>query len=61
MRYEVKEKSVSGHCCFEYSVVDTESTKKYAQFSAVCECYEREDADRIAELLNASVSSGQEE
>jgi hypothetical protein len=60
MRYKVEKGSVSGHCCFEYSVMDTESTDKYAKFSAVCECYTEEDADRIARLLNSD-SEGHED
>lgn len=47
MHYIVIEGSKSGHCCFDFTVVDT--TKKN---ESVCECFDREDAELIAEALN---------
>jgi hypothetical protein len=59
-RYKVVEGSQSAHCCFEFTVVDTtkpdlmgDGTQYLDHFSIVCECFEREDADRIVSALNA--------
>ena len=38
--------SLSGHCCFEATVLDTEDDEW------VCECFDPEHAERIAKLLN---------
>ena len=55
-RYRVIEGSQSAHCCFEYTVVDTaKPSNDYegdVSYEAVCECFEREDADLIAKALN---------
>jgi len=59
-RFEVREGSESGHCCFEATVVDTATphpvygTLNPPQFNWVCECFEVEDARRIAAALNAA-------
>jgi len=50
-RYVVDQGSNSGHCCFESSVIDTHSERRVA----VCECFEHDDAEKIAALLNGSV------
>lgn len=50
-RYTVDHGSNSGHCCFDSSVIDTRSERR----RAVCECFERDDAEKIAALLNGSV------
>lgn len=58
MRYKVVTGSQSCHCCFEYTVVDTQSPymigdKQYKnQFDQVCECFEKEHADMICNALN---------
>lgn len=63
MRYIIKEKSQSGHCCFEFSVVDTFNPviihkKQYIgsdgnpEFELVCECFFEEDATLICDALN---------
>lgn len=56
MRYVVFEGSYTGHCCFEYSVIDTKtpcsSGFKDRIGTMVCECFEETDADLIAERLN---------
>jgi hypothetical protein len=64
MRYRVVEGSQSGHCCFDFTVVDTERPeiiggKPYVvdgvpHYESICECLEREQADLIVNALNAS-------
>lgn len=61
-RFLVVDGSQSGHCCFEYTVVDTELPVTIAgvhyknQYEPVCECFERADADRICAALNKVTS-----
>lgn len=58
-RYQVVQGSQSCHCCFDATVVDT--TKKViingkwynGQYESVCECFDEEQARKIAEALNA--------
>lgn len=57
-RYKVVDGSQSYHCCFVATVVDTTrpviiNGEQYeGQFEAVCECFEDEDAEKIAAALN---------
>jgi hypothetical protein len=46
-RYMVVSGSVSAHCCFMASVVERSDPE-----TAVCECFEVSDAERIAAALN---------
>lgn len=52
-KYIVTEKSLSAHCCFKFTVVDT-SAGKSGEFwnKSVCETFDKESADLIAEALN---------
>lgn len=50
-RYQVRAGSVSGHCCFEATVVDTASQD--VETENVCECLRTEHALMIAAALNA--------
>ena len=56
-RYKVVEESLSGHCCFEYTIVDTVRPKTAVGvdggFEPLCECWSREEADLICNALNA--------
>jgi hypothetical protein len=52
MRYIVINESVSAHCCFEATVVDTQ-TPGPDRGRTVCECFSRADAERVARALNA--------
>ena len=63
MRYIVKPYSQSGHCCFEYTVVDTTLPvifhgEQYIgrdgnpQFEPICECFDEQDAKLICDALN---------
>lgn len=47
MRYQVVEGSESGHCCFSWTVVDTQKDREN-----ICECFEEADARKIADALN---------
>lgn len=57
-RFVVVEGSQSAHCCFTATVVDTNrptliNGEHYkGQFDPVCECFETDDAHRIAAALN---------
>jgi len=57
-KYIVVDESVSGHCCFKYSVVDdtqkewNEDFKRYFYGDPICETYEQADAQLICKLLN---------
>lgn len=59
-RYIVVEGSQSCHCCFDFTVVDTDKPvlidgKQYkGQYEAMCETFDRAEADTIAAALNAS-------
>jgi hypothetical protein len=66
-RYKFVTGSQSGHCCFDFTVVDTSSPvmihgEHYAgQFEPVCECFSKEDAELIAKALNANIVGGAED
>ena len=62
-RFKVLNKSMSGHCCFEATVMDTtkpcmigadhySDQDGNAYYESVCECMDIEDANRIADSLN---------
>lgn len=54
-RYEVHSGSESGHCCFDFTVIDTRESHpsgRTGEYAAVCETFEREEADLIAKALN---------
>ena len=57
-RYKVVEDSLSAHCCFSHTVVDTakpvaglENSKH--KYETVCECFEEEEAILVCSALNA--------
>ena len=66
-RYQVSAKSESAHCCFEATVLDTESWQwadnaktvpllkadGTLYYESVCECFELAHAEMIAAALNA--------
>jgi len=53
-RYKIIEGSVSFHCCFEYTVVDTQNPVKFNNccYEHIFECFEKQDADIIVTALN---------
>ncbi|ANO57447.1 hypothetical protein AN14_52 [Pseudomonas phage AN14] len=60
-RYKVLVGSQSGHCCFDYTVVDTlKPHPVYASqglFDAICETFSEEEAHAVARALNAAATS----
>jgi len=46
-RFKVVDRSISAHCCFEATVVDTLKDN-----DSICECFEIEDARKIAAAMN---------
>jgi hypothetical protein len=57
MRFIIEKGSASSHCCFDWTVLDTARPSiigdEQVGFESVCECFEREDADRVVAALNA--------
>jgi len=62
-RYKIAEGSQSWHCCFQYTVVDTDKPQMIGgkvyinndgeiEYDPVCECFEKEDAVLIVNALN---------
>lgn len=58
MRYKIVEGSQSGHCCFDWTIVDTTDPvmmhghQYEGQFEPVCECFNEEDAQLVVDALN---------
>lgn len=57
MRYKIYEGSVSGHCCFEYTILDLEEYVMYSHskrkwFENVCELFTKEHAELVCCQLN---------
>ena len=66
MRYQLVEKSASGHCCFKASILDTDAPVERrdggivdGQFRVVCECFELDAAKNILTQLNTKTASQQ--
>lgn len=65
-RYQLREGSESGHCCFNYTIVDTTKpvlssqgkpfvdSRGRAWFETVCECFDEESAQKILRALNST-------
>jgi hypothetical protein len=56
-RYQVIEGSVSSHCCFTHTVVDTTKPYKLGHsefFESICECFTEADATLVCNALNAA-------
>lgn len=55
-RYVIQEGSNSGHCCFEYSIVDTHRKNQslHHEYHTICECFYEKDAVLIKEALEAT-------
>lgn len=55
-RYKAIKDSQTAHCCFEATVVDTNKPRSLypgdEKFTDICECFDMEDAERIAAALN---------
>lgn len=58
LRYEAIKGSQSSHCCFDATVVDKKKPSGYNdEFDTVCECFDFEDAQKIADALNKAEDS----
>jgi hypothetical protein len=53
-QFIIIEESLSGHCCFEYTIVDTQQGKVESGGwkGRVCECVEKDYAEMICKALN---------
>lgn len=51
-RYTLVPKSVSAHCCFEATVLDTAGAPGPLHYKEVCETFSIEDAELIKKALN---------
>lgn len=54
-RFIVVDRSLSAHCCFGYTIVDTHAGKEdYGDHykRTMCECFEKEEAEIICQALN---------
>lgn len=58
-RYKVVEGSITAHCCFTHTVVDTSRSGPHRggqpddkDMHVMAECFERDDADSICSALN---------
>ena len=52
LRYKILNESISAHCCFEYTVVDTSIIDEYGDFQTMCETFEKDEAEIICTALN---------
>jgi hypothetical protein len=59
MIFRAIEGSQTAHCCFEATVVDTTqpNTAYPERFREICECFSLEEAQFIADALNARVKN----
>lgn len=53
-RYTVLQESKTSHCCFVASVLDTQRLDSLGEPDVVCECFDADEAKRIADALNAA-------
>ena len=51
-RYQVEDYSVSGHCCFGYTVIDTGRLDESGRPEVICECFDKSCADAVAMALS---------
>lgn len=57
MRYELEKGSGTNHCCFSYTIRDTQKPTygfkgNFISYEIVCECLDEEYAKLILEALN---------
>ena len=52
-RYIILEESCSGHCCFEYTVIDTHIEHNGTWKRTMCETFDKDKAEIICNALNA--------
>jgi hypothetical protein len=51
-RYIILEESCSGHCCFEYTVIDTHIEDDVTWKRSMCETFDKDKAETICNALN---------
>jgi len=54
-RYIIIDESLSGHCCFEFTIIDTAAGKEdYGDYwkRSMCETFYRAEAEIICDALN---------
>lgn len=56
-RYQIMNKSITAHCCFSHTIMDTTKPQDYSDefgehFDPVCECFSEEDAQLVCQALN---------
>jgi len=51
-RYIILEESCSGHCCFEYTVIDTHIKHDATWKRSMCETFDKDKAETICNALN---------
>jgi hypothetical protein len=51
-RYIILEESCSGHCCFEYTVIDTHIEHNGTWKRTMCETFDKDKAETICNALN---------
>jgi hypothetical protein len=51
-RYIILEESCSGHCCFEYTVIDTHIEHDVTWKRSMCETFDKDKAETICNALN---------
>jgi poly(A) polymerase Pap1 len=59
MKYVVVEESVSNHCCFEASVIDT-TIEERKPGHIICECFDISQANKLKDLLNNTIYTKEE-
>ena len=54
LRYIIIDKSYSGHCCFGFTVIDTDGGKDSINYwsRSMCETFDKEEAIIICNALN---------
>jgi len=52
-RYKIIPESVSNHCCFKYTIIDTKQIEPFRKHNVtMCECFEEDQAKIICDALN---------
>lgn len=52
-RYQILEGSMSCHCCFGFTIIDTAQPEKFhPEGKTMCECFDQFEADTICSALN---------
>lgn len=62
-RYKVVKGSESGHCCFDATVIDTQTPHPVytGEHDWVCECFDMKTAQKIAKVLNVAPTTTEQQ